>query len=103
MATEFMPLDDVLANYRDGDEHGWQEEFDWLWAREPGYMDRLATSIQEMGMREPILLGNDGRVWDGHHRLAIAQAIGYTPVPVRHVPAGLMTPKQARESVGDPE
>lgn len=81
--TEYMKLDDILANYRDGDEHGWDVEFDYLWSRETAYLDRLSTSIQETGMQEPILLGSDGRVWNGHHRLAIARSLGIESVPVK--------------------
>lgn len=40
------------------------------------------TSIQEVGMRMPILLGSDGRVWDGHHRFAAAEHLGIPVVPV---------------------
>lgn len=77
-----MPLDAVLLGYRDGDEHGWYEEFCWLEANDMRRLDVLATSVQETGMREPILLGDDGRVWDGHHRLWVAQKLAMPTVPV---------------------
>lgn len=82
--SEQMPLSDLLANYRDGDEHGWATEFDFL-LREHG--DRLRTlllDVEQNGILEPILLGNDGRVWDGHHRLFVALHLKMTHVPVRH-------------------
>jgi hypothetical protein len=81
-----MPLADLLRDYRDGDEHGWQTEFDWLWSNDGGRMDMLTSSIQRDGIRVPILLGNDGRVWDGHHRIAAADRLGLGSVPVKIVP-----------------
>lgn len=38
----------------------------------PGFIDYVS----------PILLGDDGRVWDGHHRIIIARALGYSFVEV---------------------
>lgn len=77
-----VPLDSLLAVVRDGDEHGWQVEFDRLWETQQGYMDMLATSVQEAGIHMPILIGSDGRVWDGHHRLAVAHKLGLSEVPI---------------------
>lgn len=48
-------------------------------------LDELATSIQAEGIREPVLLGNDGRVWDGHHRIVVAMRLGIESVPVEVV------------------
>lgn len=76
-----LPLAAVLAGWRDGDEHGWQTEFDMLRSERQGYIDMLATSVQETGIRLPILLGSDGRVWDGHHRLCVADMLGLDTVP----------------------
>jgi ParB-like chromosome segregation protein Spo0J len=42
-------------------------------------------SIEKTGIREPILLGNDGRVWDGHHRITAAHQLGIEEVPIKHV------------------
>lgn len=77
-----LPLGTVLAGWRDGDEHGWDTEFDLLWSTHQGHLDMLTTSIQESGIREPILLGTDGRVWDGHHRLCVASTLALHTVPV---------------------
>jgi hypothetical protein len=30
------------------------------------------------------LIGDDGRLWDGHHRLYAAYWMGYTHVPVKY-------------------
>lgn len=77
-----MPLAEVLDQYQDGDEHGWDVEFALLRSQWPDYIASLTASIRFYGIREPILLGYDGRVWDGHHRLCVADALGLTEVPV---------------------
>jgi hypothetical protein len=79
-----MPTADLLASYRDGDEHGWAQEFAFLRREHAARIDMLATSVQERGMATPVLLGNDGRVWDGHHRLCVADMLGLAEVPVTH-------------------
>lgn len=61
---------------------------DWSWEEEVKKLanrDRtkqLVESIRVEGIREPILLGNDGRVWDGHHRITAATLLGIREVPV---------------------
>lgn len=82
-----MALSDVLSGWRPGsmgNEWTWQQEHDDVWFH-PGmarHTDVLATSIQENGIREPVVLGTDGRVWDGHHRIVIAMRLGIEKVPV---------------------
>lgn len=75
-------LSSLLEVFRDGDERGWAAEFDFLWSEHRERMDELAASIQADGIHTPILLGSDGRVWDGHHRLAVAHQLGVEFVPV---------------------
>jgi len=77
-----VPLSAILAIYRDGDERGWVNEFNLLETEHTAKLDMLKTSIQETGIREPIVLGPDGRVWDGHHRLCAAESLGIEQVPV---------------------
>lgn len=79
-----LPLWVVLVGYRDGDEHGWETEFADLWNREPESMAELLADIAANGIREPILLGDDWRVWDGHHRLAIAHHLDLADVPIAY-------------------
>lgn len=80
--TRTVPLYALLSVVRDGDEIGWDVEFNELWQTHADRLDMLATSIQETGIRVPILIGADGRVWDGHHRLAVAEALGLSEVPI---------------------
>ena len=89
-SAETLPLSVVLSQWRVGShEWTWDEEFADLWTRDEAALDLLATSVQETGMREPVQLGGDGRVWDGHHRLAVAVVLGLEHVPVEfaHVPS----------------
>ena len=78
----YMDLYTLLALYKDGDERGWSDEFADLWTRDWPAMYDLCDSVNQYGVRNPILLGNDGRVWDGHHRLAAATNMGLVTVPV---------------------
>lgn len=80
--TLHVPLEALLKVVRDGDEVGWDAEFEYLWATRQSRMDMLTTSIQEVGIQNPILIGGDGRVWDGHHRLAAAHKLGLDQVPI---------------------
>lgn len=80
-----MPLDELLANYRPGSQDApwtWDDEYSDLWNRDREKMTELAATIAADGIREPILLGTDGRIWDGHHRICIAIHTHHRTVPV---------------------
>lgn len=80
-----LPISTVLHRYRDGDEHGWDREFDLIESEFTGKLDMIATSMQESGQHDPILLGPDGRVWDGHKRLTAAhRLLGWQSVVVSY-------------------
>ena len=81
-----MPLAQVVEFWRPGSH-------DWTWVDE--YADIVARPetpairkrVQEEGIGfldrvAPILLGSDGRVWDGHHRICIALELGIGTVNV---------------------
>jgi len=57
-----------------------------LWKDEPNYLDKLTEGIMEHGITEPITIRvrEDGSmiVWDGLHRLAVAQKLGIEQIPV---------------------
>lgn len=96
--SEHMKLDHLLAEFKDGDEHGWEAEFDIL-RREHGRCIReLTSSVLQRGIHTPILLGNDGRVWDGHHRLYVAHALGFNTVPVEYARAELRATGQEQNN-----
>lgn len=56
---------------------------DWTWdderlditATNREYFESLRWAIEHEGVLEPVLLGDDGRVWDGHHRILAAHSI----------------------------
>lgn len=78
---ENLPVAWVLANYSDGDERGWDVEFAWLRANHTARLADLTASILDHGVQVPILLGPDGRIWDGHHRLCVARHLGLRTIP----------------------
>ena len=89
---ERMALAQVVAFWRPGSH-------DWTWAEEHAdVMARPETPairkrVQEEGIGfqddvAPILLGNDGRVWDGHHRICIALELGVDSVNVERAGGG---------------
>ena len=75
-------LQDILDNYKDGDEHGWEIEFRFLRLEHSDRIEELSAEVLRDGMKEPVLLGSDDRVWDGHHRLCVADLLGMEYVPV---------------------
>ena len=61
-----------------------------LWKDEKEYLDKLTQRIKEFGITEPIAIRvrEDGSmiVWDGLHRLAVAQKLGIEEIPVIYIP-----------------
>lgn len=60
-----------------------------LWKDEPNYMAQLTHEIITLGITEPITIRirEDGSmiVWDGLHRLAVAQKLGIKEIPVIYI------------------
>lgn len=103
-----MKLSDLLAAYRPGSQDppwSWGDEAHDLhfvhpcptthareWGvdiepcpdPEPGcYQRRLEEYLAEVGaITQPVCLGSDGRVWDGHHRIVAAMRLGFDDIPV---------------------
>lgn len=80
-----MTLAELLTKYRDGDNIGWPAAFAWVRTHHASKIAEITLSLAKGGFEHPILLGDDGRVWDGHHRLAVADAIGIRAVPIEHM------------------
>ena len=74
----------IMHVFDPGDEESWIKTFRQIeyMHRGSSYLSDLMYSIQTEGMKEPILLGNDGRIWDGHHRLYIADQLKLESIPV---------------------
>ena len=47
------------------------------------HQEKIEQSIAAEGFREPVLLGDDGRVWDGHHRILAGRRLRLL-VPVEY-------------------
>lgn len=98
----------ILVGWRPGSgEWGWWAEERDLEAREPEVMARWRRRVRRFGLwgiDEPILLGDDRRVWDGHHRLVAASQVGFSGlVEVRYgrtVPSPDAEPCGSGPSVG---
>lgn len=50
----------------------------------PGhYQRKLEAHLASVGaVTQGVLLGRDGRVWDGNHRIVAARALGFDTIPV---------------------
>lgn len=77
-----MDLRYLLTNFTDGDGLGWPAEFTWLRTFDHRIIADLTVSIAREGFKEPIQLGTDGRIWDGHHRLCVAESLYWRRIPV---------------------
>lgn len=87
MSARNARLDHLLGVYRVGSgDWAWREEYDNL-IDQPD-TQKLLARIRAEGIREPVLLGTDGRVWDGHHRIVIAMHLGLDSVPVEFAGEG---------------
>lgn len=75
-----MRVEDILRHWRPGSaEWAWDEEYADL--IDDPVTDRVRERIDAEGFGfddhlAPVLLGSDGRVWDGHHRIVIAMERG---------------------------
>lgn len=79
-----MSLREIITGWQDGDGIGWPAEFAWLRTYHYRQLADLTVDVAQNGFKEPIYLGYDGRVWDGHHRLAVADALNWRHLPVLH-------------------
>lgn len=75
---EHKPLAQIITFWRPGShEWSWADEYADLMGRHAYTTDRIRDRVKEEGAgfidhAAPVMLGNDGRVWDGHHRICIA-------------------------------
>lgn len=78
-----ISVQNLIEHYHDGDEIGWAAELEFLWTEHRQQLLELMDSVLAEGFREPVLIGNDRRIWDGHHRIAVALALNIK-IPVEH-------------------
>lgn len=81
-----MTAGEVMGKVGPGSGLTWAEELRHLWTEGCHDTLMLLQYVAREGISEPIVIGPDGRLWDGHHRLAVAQALNIT-VPARIVPS----------------
>lgn len=73
-----MTLGDIMSGWRPGSASwDWEAEQEDLWTRHRDVTEAVERRVLDEGVdfaddHSPVLLGNDGRVWDGHHRICIA-------------------------------
>lgn len=82
-----MRVADIIANYRPGsrdDAWTWDDEATELFTHGDmaGRTSLLLADIEANGVHDPVMLGSDGRVWDGHHRIVCALRLGIESLPV---------------------
>lgn len=80
-----MTVQECMHRWRPGSyDWNWTQEADFIMREHPNQFLALAESIEKHGLREaidkedPICLGDDGRVWEGHHRLVAASKVDKT-------------------------
>lgn len=86
---QVWPIDRILREVAVGSgDWSWGEEWADLDQRHAttGYLDKLQQQIKENGITMPVLIGTDGRLWDGHHRLCVAVRLGIAYIPVEITP-----------------
>lgn len=84
--TDRVALAEFLATVRPGsrgDDWTWDDESLDLWRHDQKTMRQLADDIAANGQQTPVTFGDDGRVWDGHHRIVALDALAEQWVLVR--------------------
>jgi hypothetical protein len=74
-------LKDIFATIEPGDnDWSWRSQFLWLEKNRAAQLCDLTWSMFRQGQKEPILIGDDERLWDGHHRLYVAYGLGWDEI-----------------------
>lgn len=84
---QWWPLERLLGEVHpgsQGDEWTWEEELRAL--RETDNFAQVSHDLSLNAQREPVLVGYDRRLWDGHHRVCAAMYLGIPHVLVQVVP-----------------
>lgn len=87
-----MTLDEITSGWQPGSEpdQRWYQEVEYVNNDEKTPAIRQRIAEEGYGFADdtdPITLGNDGRVWDGHHRIVLALTSGQETLMVRVAPA----------------
>lgn len=82
--TEYLSIETIFTEWEDGDGIGWDASAEWLEEHDWNNTHTLKRDIEQNGITTPVLLGDDGRVWDGHHRIYCAWVLGIKMIPVTY-------------------
>lgn len=92
----FLKTEDIVKHWRPGSQGPdwtWHDEFgDIIRDNQTGIVRDLVPDDDFTGFSNPILLGDDGRVWDGHHRICITMDNKVERLPVEYIgvlPSGI--------------
>lgn len=89
-----LSVDEIVRKWRPGSgAWSWPQELADILRHASEQLASLVLDVAEHGVRDPILLGDDGRVWDGHHRLLVARLLGIGTVPVQYGTGGTRNPE----------
>lgn len=69
-----MSIPEFMFRVRVGSEDWtWEDEYNHLFSAEVAFRtEQIEQELLDDGeQREPVLIGPDGRLWDGHHRAVI--------------------------------
>lgn len=81
MPVFVISINELLRTFVPGSaDWSWEEEFQDLETRDSELLREIEDSIRRYGQIEPIELGNDGRVWDGHHRILVMRRLDQTHI-----------------------
>lgn len=77
-----MSMRVLLAEFKNGDETSWDEEFDWITSNSEGNLNRVVQGVK-LGTMAPVeLCFAEMRVIDGHHRILAHSSLGLEMIPV---------------------
>lgn len=78
-----LPVDFIMGMWAPGPQYHmlrtWTNVMSHL--RDEGELHLLAAEVLRHGVHDPVVLGGDGRVWDGTRRIVAAYMKGVLTVP----------------------
>ena len=66
---DYPGYETIFSECHPDDEWTWDHEFSHLLHLNENYLYDVVDSLAEYGQLEPVEVGPEGRVWDGHHRV----------------------------------
>lgn len=88
-ALIYMPVAQIVTFWRPGSyDWTWVDEYDNVMQHPQTPMIRRRMFAEGAGFIDhaaPVMLGSDGRVWDGHHRICLAIQLGIPSLAVEVV------------------